>query len=1234
MGNRLIYGNYVDGYDIANSTGGKISVNFSTELVSNDIDFERLPNAVLSQGATYTLSGSNITYNNSLATFNLTDVADKLKKDSIFAFQLRLTTDQLNGDTNNPCYLPTFQNGDIQFSIQFRLPTDYNSVFDMVNSPEFQAEIGGTTFETIANCTNGTSLTDQFNCILSPPTNCPGWTKHNSSITDPNAQQSWAITSSAGSNFFSLQPIAMNFRETNAPVTNLFEYFRFESASLNFSSTTDTGSLHSNRDFETGIVYMDEYGRASTVLVSEYNTIFVPAGRSAQRNQIRATIESLPPFWATRYKFVVKPSKQNYEIIYTNFFYVRPSNNVVYFKLEGDNQNKVEKGDTLIVKKDVDGPRELLTTCEVLDISAEGEDFLNADNELGANSNQLPGLYMLIKAQNFNVVGELTNPVIENIVKYRSKNENHCAAQVNMPCHITDTSVNPNTYEVYNIPAGTVIEFNCTYGRNDRSGQNCPGKRYIFKKFFTASQDFPTLYDWAVGDNFDPNTGETTEGTPMTMTFNTQIATSAANVTCVSFAPTWQFWQDGYNGTIDTTKELFFSIRTGIPGCNNFFGDSRSDIEFELIVTRASELLVFETVPTDANAEIYFDASRDYEITNGFHMAGGDTGEQNQTASQDAVVNVPFIDCFTFGNGVESFKILDKIATKSLVMGQRALAVSNAEYKEADRFAGLSYSGLYSLTTNTNNLNEFNLGLVNFKDLEQNFGPIMKLHGRETDILCLQEDKISYVQQGKDLLSTATGTGAVVSVPQVLGKQIARIEEYGISFNPESFIQWGSNMYFTDTKRSGVLKLGSIGQAGASLQVVSDTGMRSWFRDQFIAQLNTQKLGGYDPYMDEYVLSTNDIEVPFPQPPINCGTLITVNGATAAKTYTIEVGQVISNNVQVQFVTTGQIQVTGTWNGVAGTPNPLNINNGVGTLTFNKNLNTPTTLEVTVTPTAGACSYDINPICPPETNITVVQVVLNSNQDVGEQIHVEYGWNNSQTISPYASTQATFSSNSQTACLFDAQVGVRSIGVFPYDGVNFKFRTNKLESDSYIVTDGSYKFSFLSTNQEYFNTTNAVTGIPALLSASNVVQDADITFPSTNVVKATVTPSTTPSFSLPIGNQYLYLIYDFRTTTAHALCYDASSGGDACCDCTFTCTSWSGGARQDDAANACNQPLNNTYYFINDVGGTLTAPIVGSIVYSSTTCDSTQTLPQGFYRYSSGYLNVNNLGIVTQVGTC
>ena len=61
----------------------------------------------------------------------------------------------------------------------------------------------------------------------------------------------------------------------------------------------------------------------------------------------------------------------------------------------------------------------------------------------------------------------------------------------------------------------------------------------------------------------------------------------------------------------------------------------------------------------------------------------------------------------------------------------------------ADRNASLTYSGIYNEETNINRLNEFNLGLLNFKPLEDSFGLVQKLVGRKSDILVLQEDKIS-----------------------------------------------------------------------------------------------------------------------------------------------------------------------------------------------------------------------------------------------------------------------------------------------------------------------------------------------------------------------------------------------------------------------------------------------------------------------------------------------------------
>ena len=47
--------------------------------------------------------------------------------------------------------------------------------------------------------------------------------------------------------------------------------------------------------------------------------------------------------------------------------------------------------------------------------------------------------------------------------------------------------------------------------------------------------------------------------------------------------------------------------------------------------------------------------------------------------------------------------------------------------------------------------------------------------------------------------------------------------------------------------------------------------MRSWFRDFFVDTIGNQKLGGYDPYMNEYVLATNGESIPAFSNCLPCG---------------------------------------------------------------------------------------------------------------------------------------------------------------------------------------------------------------------------------------------------------------------------------------------------------------------------------------------------------------------------
>ena len=132
-------------------------------------------------------------------------------------------------------------------------------------------------------------------------------------------------------------------------------------------------------------------------------------------------------------------------------------------------------------------------------------------------------------------------------------------------------------------------------------------------------------------------------------------------------------------------------------------------------------VITFETEPSDSLPDVWFEGADSYAIdqATGFH-----TGNvQTQTGSQPAIVNTDFGNCYAYGNGVESYRIRDSIKGKAFSLGERAFSTSAEDYQEADRFAALTYSGVFNTETNVNNLNEFNLGLLNFKNLEEVFGP-------------------------------------------------------------------------------------------------------------------------------------------------------------------------------------------------------------------------------------------------------------------------------------------------------------------------------------------------------------------------------------------------------------------------------------------------------------------------------------------------------------------------------
>ena len=115
-------------------------------------------------------------------------------------------------------------------------------------------------------------------------------------------------------------------------------------------------------------------------------------GRRQRQSCIRARdipVKQLPPTWATRYKFAIKPDEAGYNTIYANFFQIDTNRNLAYILLRGENTRKVEEGYRLIVKVDTSGAVNSCIYVTVLEKKAFTVDELPGDNPI-------PGTYMVI----------------------------------------------------------------------------------------------------------------------------------------------------------------------------------------------------------------------------------------------------------------------------------------------------------------------------------------------------------------------------------------------------------------------------------------------------------------------------------------------------------------------------------------------------------------------------------------------------------------------------------------------------------------------------------------------------------------------------------------------------------------------------------------------------------------------------------------------------------------------
>ena len=207
---------------------------------------------------------------------------------------------------------------------------------------------------------------------------------------------------------------------------------------------------------------------------------------------------------------------------------------------------------------------------------------------------------------------------------------------------------------------------------------------------------------------------------------------------------------------------------------------------------------------------------------------------------------------------LESETASDLFKADASLIGRPNLILEDAV--ETRREASITYSEKSNPNSRVVNYSSFNLTLLNFKDLQEEFGDINYMCNMEGDVFVIQSDRCTLIPASKTLFSDVSGVETVAASQSPLGQEKIYAGRAGCDNNPESAVQVGSYVYFAHKN------LGKIFRYNPSngVQEISDQGMASYFRTLFQEAMASSQdinyndirvVGGFDPVQQEYLLT-------------------------------------------------------------------------------------------------------------------------------------------------------------------------------------------------------------------------------------------------------------------------------------------------------------------------------------------------------------------------------------------
>lgn len=519
-----------------------------------------------------------------------------------------------------------------------------------------------------------------------------------------------------------------------------------------------------------------------------------------------------------------------------------------------------------------------------------------------------------------------------------------------------------------------------------------------------------------------------------------------------------------------------------------------------VVTIQNTGLLIFETEPKQAESAIFFETSETFDIVNGRHM--GNVQDQVIGTSTPAVSRLGFFNAYVMGNGAESYRVKDAVNTNYLNIDLKPTTTSIEQYKATRRFADLTYGEPYIESTNFNGLNVFNASMANFKELDKQDNSIQFLFSRDTNVIVFQEDKVGYVMFGKDLIRQANGDVVVTAVPEILGGYVPFTGQNGCGKNPESIAWDAYRIWYVNPRRGTPIRLSMDGTSEINY------GMVGFFRDLFIDNPTSLKLGGFDPYHRKYALTAYDDEAQLLV--LQCGQNLN-KIIDAPFSYVLQLnsllGEITINYDVYQGNATIEVLHDGNNTVVSNV-------NGTGTINVPRNDVGEGTATVTITPVGSSASVQMTNNCPVGTAMRLITIVKNSNNDIGTTIINRFKRNNGSFYSENHYFDLAEISK------FTVETGAEGVGKFPANGETVTLQSFKdPQSTGQFSEQEINRLGFLVSTTLY-NQANAQTAID-LATFINVTH--------TQVSQNSEIYGGSFVFNRPSAAHNLYLIWDYST---------------------------------------------------------------------------------------------------------